>query len=326
VLAVLHPIPEAFSGAVRRRLVVCLGVLLLAAAGVLKALVALFANVPVEDLVTSWGGIHGSRPAPVFFLMVAGIYLCLASVALVRRRRGSEQVVDFAERARILVLTPIAGLLLEALLFIAQLRTIGTSSYYFLKFFLGYELTLAILVPALAGVVLAGVGPKMRRRLPAVAVTVVATVVASQAFGRFPRQPAPLFDSGREGTALMRPPYSPDRIADGIIAAASGTTSRQGVHRDYLAVGADRAAQPFYPDGWYHGVLASLSTRVQHRIDLQRHSVHDVAEAIPVARRLLRTDRRVVVVVEPSTLGPLRRGLADTGLAARVVPWSDAGG
>jgi hypothetical protein len=326
VFVVLHPLPEAFSGrAYRQRLVVGLGVLLVAAAGVLKALVGLFADVHVEDLVTSWGGIHGSNPAPVFLLMVTGIYLCLASSALVRRRGGPEDAVAVAGRARVLVLTPVAGLLLGTVLFVAQLRTIGTSSYYFLKFFMGYELVLAVLVPALAGVALAGVGSRVPRRLPAVLVTVLVTVLASQAFGRFPRQPAPLFDSGREGTAMMRAPFSPSRIADGIIAAAAGTTSRQGTYRDYLAVGRDRAAQPFYPDGWYHGVLASLSTRVQLRIDLQRHSVHGIAEAVPVARRLMRTDRRVVVVVDPRVLGPLRNGLGEPGLAARVVPWPGAG-
>jgi hypothetical protein len=275
--------------------------------------------------VTSWGGIHGSSPAPVLLLTVGGIYLCLASPALTRRRRGSGHALDVAARARVLVLTPVAGLVLGTVLLVAQLRTIGTSSYYFLKFFMGYELVLAVLVPAVGGVLLASGGPAIRRRLPVVLVAVAATILASQAFGRFPRQPAPLFDSAREGTARMRPPFSPDRIADGIIRAAGRSTSPQAVYRDYLAVGRDRAAQPFYPDGWYHGVLASLSTRVQHRIDLQRHSIHDLAQAVRVAERLLRTDERVVVVVDPRSLAPLRRGLGEPELAARVVPWSSTG-
>lgn len=322
VLALYHPLPETFHAAhLRHRLLVSTGVLLLAGAGVLKALVGLFADVHVEDLVTSWGGIHGTRPLPAFVLLVAGIYLCSCSAAIVRRRGGDDEAAALADRARVLVLAPVAGLVLGTVLFVAQLRTIGTSSYYFLKLFMGFELILVVLVPALAGVVLAHVGPRIRGRVPAALLVVVATVLATQAFGRFPQGFVPLFDGG-EGTALMRPPFSATRIADGIVAAAAHSTSRQAVHQDYLAVGPDRAAQPFYPDGWYHGVLASLSTRVQERLDVQRHPMRTRAKTALVAGRLLRSDPRLVLVVDPRVAESLQEGLSGTGLARRVVPWS----
>jgi hypothetical protein len=323
VVALLHPVRRTLSDrALRPRLGVVVGVLGLAGLAVLRAVLGLFADVDVKNVVTAIGGVHGTNPLPAFVLIVVAVYACVAAVPLLRRYGGGGPELAVAQQARVLVLAPVAGLLLGSLLFIAQLRTVGTSSYYFLKFFMGFELVLAGFVPALCGFLVAVAVPRSRRPGLRVGAAVGVTLLATQAFGQFPHAHAPLHDRNPDGTASVAAPFSASRIADGIIAAVDGTGQAQSFRRDYLAIGPDRAAEAFYPNGWYHASLASLSAAARSRLSIMRVRVDDVADAVPVARELLLSDPDLVVVVDPAYAEPLRRGLGAPELGARVTGWS----
>jgi hypothetical protein len=326
VLALFHPLRATLGErSLRPRLGVAVAVLAVAALGVLKALVALFVDVDVKTVVTAFGGIHGTNPAPAFLLLLVGGYACLVAPTVVARRPGAHADPTLARRVRLLGLMPLAGLALGGVLFAAQLRTVGTSSYYFLKFFMGFELVLAAFVPAVLAVLVSSAAPRPSRPVLRVGLALVATLLATQAFGRFPSHPVPLFDADRDGTASVGAPFSAERIADGIIAAADGSDPAASFRRDYLAIGPDRAAQAFYTDGWYHGVLASLSADTKVRLDVLRVRVDDVEEAAPVARRLLEEHPDVVLVVDPRYVDPLR-GLLGDDLVPRVLPTSASTG
>jgi hypothetical protein len=88
-----------------------------------------------------------------------------------------------------------------------------------------------------------------------------------------------------------------------------------------VAIGPDRAAEAFYPDGWFHGTLPSLTRDVQERVDVLRHRVATVPEAAPLVRRLLVAHDDLEVVVDPQYAPALRARLASDDLAARVVTW-----
>jgi hypothetical protein len=170
-------------------------------------------------------------------------------------------------------------------------------------------------------VLVASAPPRRGRPVLRLGCALVATLLASQAFGRLPGHPVPLFDADRDGTASVAAPFSADRIAAGVIAAAKSSEGTDSFRRDYLAIGPDRAAQAFYPDGWYHGILASLSADTKVRLDVLREPVDDVSDAAPVARRLLEDHPDVVLVVDPRYVDPLREALG-TELSERVTGWS----
>jgi hypothetical protein len=219
-----------------------------------------------------------------------------------------------------------AGLALGTLLLVRQLQTVGTSSYYFLKLYLGFFLVLAAVVPALAGLLLvrsrAG-GWLAGRRPLAIGLCVASVLAATQAFGRFPAATSPLSTVGLPGTASVGAPFSAARIADGIGRAVASSTPGSALHEDYVAVGRDRAAQAFYPDGWYHAMLASLTATGKRRLDYLRVRVDTVDEAVPVVRRLLRDHPGLTVVVAPDDLVGLRAGLGSAALAVRVRSWAE---
>jgi hypothetical protein len=264
--------------------------------------------------------VHGANPMPPFVLLVVGLVVCWRAPRLLRRH-GDE---DAAGRVRWLVLAILAGFVLGAVLLAAQFDTIGTSSYYFLKFFLGYDLVLAAVVPALCATVLACEGPASPRRWVGVLACLAVTAAATQAFGRFPAANAPLSTDGRDGTASVGRPFDAARIADGILAAAASSTSVRSVTEDYVAIGPDRAAEAFYPDGWYHGVLASLTAHTRDRLDYLRVRVDTAGDAVPVVRRLLEHSPGVDVVVAPPYAAALRHGLRSPELQARVRSWAQS--
>jgi hypothetical protein len=321
VPALFGPWRDRGPRSARGSLPVALLVVVLGALGVAKALLALFADIDVGTLVTAFGGIHGSSPLPTFVLVVTAGYVCCCAPALVRRHHGSPEQLLVARRVRFLGSAPLAGLALATLLLVAQLRTVGTSSYYFVKFVMGYELALAAFVPAVVGMLLAWLLPASRKRRFAVVTSLAATVLLAQSFGPVLGRTAPLLDPGQSGTASIVAPYSADRIADGVLAAIRGGAA-SSLDRDYLAIGPDRAAEAFYPDGWYHGALATLTRTVFVRFGVLRTKVVTVADAVPVARRYLEADQQASLVVDPAYVGPLRRGLDDAALARRVSSWS----
>jgi hypothetical protein len=295
------------------------GVLVVAAFGVLRALVGLVTQIPVGRLVTAVGGMHGANPLPPLGLLVVGLLVCLGSPG--RLRAGGAP--ELASRVRWTGLALVAGVVLGAALLVAQVQTVGTSSYYFLKVYLGFFLVLAAVVPALCGLLAARWRRGVRLGPVALALSLLLTVAVTQAFGRFPSGSPPLSTIGLQGTASVGSPFDASRIADGIMRAVDGGSSRASLSDDYVAIGRDRAAQPFYPDGWYHGMLVSLTARNGQRLDYLRvRGVDTVREAVPVVRRLLQENPDTTVVVAPDNLATLRQGLRNRPLEKRVRSWT----
>jgi hypothetical protein len=321
VLALLYPFRPLWSDrGLRARVALAVAVLAVAGLAVGKAVIGLFLQVDVGTLVTAFGGIHGTNPLPAFTLLVAACYACLAGPAIVVRRGGTgvEEVEETARRSRVLLLAPVLGVMLGAALLVGQMRTVGTSSYYFVKYFMGCGLVLAALVPAVCGSLVAVITVPRRHGVRIVA-AVAAVVAVTQLFGVLPGRSMPLFDHARSGTAGVKGPYSADRMAAGILAAVRASDRRDGFEQDYLSIGRDGAVQAFYPDGWFHGSLATLSGRSADRMGVLRTRVDDVGEAVPLARQLLTDDPRLTLLVPRAYASGLRTGLADQALSRRVA-------
>lgn len=316
VLGLLAPVGATVRDpALRRRLTSATAVLGVAGLGVAKAVTVLVSSVAVGTLVSAFGGIHGTNPVPGLLLLVVGTCVCCTAPPLLRGR--PTDVVATAVRARCLLLAPALGLALGSALLGRQLQTLGTSSYYFIKYFMGFELALAAFVPAVTAFVVASLTTPARRA-GRVATGLVAVALATQAFGVLPRLPVPLFDTAREGTASVRPPFSAARMARGILGAAAASPGRTAFERDYLAIGPQGAVQAFYPDAWFHGIRASLSSRVEARENVLRRHVDTVQQAVPLARRMLRQDAELRLLVPAGDAAAVRAGL-ERALARRVV-------
>jgi hypothetical protein len=312
----------------RRRLprwAVALALLALAGA-VLKGALVLTTMLDLATLVSANGGITGTSPVPTLFLLLTLGYLGLRLPGWVRRHPGST-ADDLAVARRVSLLSLVGAFAVVALtaLLVAQLRTLGTTSYYFLKSVVGVELVLAGLVPAAVAVAVALLlGPSRRPRLAAAA-SCFCVLLATQAFAPFPFGRVGLA-AHPGGTAALGSPSSARAQADGILEAVSGSGRRASFSRTYLALGPQRSALAFYPDSWFHAVLASSTSRSALRNYLLRERLDGPEDAAPVVRRLLETSSDARVVVAPRYLVPLRRFVGDPALGRRIVSWDPAAG
>jgi hypothetical protein len=327
VLLLVAPMRATLTNrALRPRLWVAAAVFVLAGLGVLKAAVLLLSHVDAETLVSAIGGVHGSQPWTPLVLVLVGVYVCVTAPSWVTRWDVNAEVIATARRARLLVAAPIIGFLGSMLLLFAQLRTIGTSSYYFLKFFMGFELILAVIVPAVCGLLLTARPSSSHARWVRVTVGVAAVALATQTFGQFPRERPALLDAHHSGTAVVGPPYSARRMAAGILDAVHATSSADSFQVDYVAIGPQRGAQAFYPDGWFHGALASLTRDGWYRLAVLRTRVVTPQDAAVPVRKLLTRHPDVRVMVAPAYVEPLRRELDSPALAGRVFGWNQPQG
>jgi hypothetical protein len=267
-------------------------------------------------VVTATGGVHASSPLQGLVLVVAALVVLGRGPAWVRARGRAPH-----DRVAVLVLVPAVGTVLLAGLLVVQVRATGTAAYYFVKLFLGLELTLAGVLPAVAAVLLVDLGVAVGRRWVGVAVSLAAAAVASQAFGAFPASGGTLSAEGRDGTAAVGAPLDAHRIVDGVLAAVADDDGRPAGDREYVALGAARAGEAFYPDAWFHALTVSLTDRTATRMDLMHRKVDDPTEAAAVVRRLLVSEDHVDVVVDPHDVPGLRQALGSPSLADRVHGW-----
>ena len=294
--------------------------LVLAAAGLLVgwAVLDLLRNVGVSSLVTATGGIHGVSVVPTMILAILG----LGTLPRATRLLPSPDDLVLSRRLRVVSLSVVAGVLLTIVLLVAQVASLGESSYYLLKFTMGVELVLAGVVPAGCAAMLAA-RTSLGSTTPkwSAALVVLAAVVLSQAFGTTIGAAAPLTDESRAGTATLSPPYSSARLSDGVMQALHTSGPKKGFDQDYLAIGREGASYAFYADAWFHAISTTSSLDVSSRMDLLRMRVDDVHAAVAPVRRLLSQDPRLRIVVSPAHLAELRAALDDPELSARVVSY-----
>ncbi len=318
-LAVLVAPHDRATGRPGRRVVALrLAVLTVAALAAAKALVILFATVEVGFIVSEVSGFDGTSPLPTFALLLA-VLLAVLAVLSGRCPVRDDEGESLVGRFRSLLLAVVLGVGSLATLLVLQVRTIGTTSYYFLKYLLGFELILACVAPAVVALVMAGLLP--HRRAPwRLGVSAAAVVTATFAFGLPLWAGGLLFSTTDDGTAAVQAPYSRAALSRGVVAAARTTTPAESLDTTYVAVGAGNAVEIFYPDAWYHAINATATGTVSARSTVLRTNADTVGEAAALARRLLRADPAVQIVVDPAVLEEMRAAVDDAALAARVRP------
>ena len=241
---VLVLVPHLGAGWSRRRSVAALLLLAAGAAGSLKAALMLFATVSLGSLVGQDGGYNAPALIPLLILLLSGCY-ALLTLGQAQARRGGEALLPRWQRL-LLLWTPVAGLVMLCTLFVVQVQRQGETTYYFVKLLLGYELVLAVLVPAVVAVLVVTLLAPGGRRLPRVATSVLLSLVATVSFGVVTPAQAKLFDTSDGGTASLVPPYSRTGLAEGILAAVGESTGRQ-LHDGVRGAGTRKCRAPVLP-------------------------------------------------------------------------------
>ena len=222
-------------------------------------------------------------------------------------------------QARLLLITPVAGVIMLSALFVVQVRSTGTTAYYFVKLLLGYELILAVVVPALVAGLAVALLPPRKRKLPGILGSVAMSLGALAAFGVITPSQASLFNEDASGTASIAPPYSRAGMADGILAAARANDPSTGFQTVYVALGSASAAELFYPDSWFHALDGSVTERVMTRMTSMHRTVSTPDEAAGVIGALLEEEPHLVIYVSQELAAEVQERLP-TASAARVEP------
>jgi hypothetical protein len=293
---------------------------LLVIAAILKASLTLVRLIDLRFLVTEGGGFTGTSPLPVFVMLVLATYVGLALPGWVRTRGGAEDDRVLARRVRLLVLTPLVAVASLTALLVAQLRLLGTTSYYLWKYMMGVELILAGFVPAVAGILVAVAVVRARRRSAAIAAGLAATVVATQVYAPFPWGEVGL-RAHPGGTASVGDRAEAHALADGILAAVGTSTRRSSFDREYVALGPHRGAEAFYADAWYHAIFASSTSVTGARLDQLRVRVVGVDDVDDIVATMLDEHADVEVVVPPAYVAPLRARMNSPEHRSRIVSW-----
>lgn len=298
-----------------------IGLLCIAGAGALKAVLPILRGVELGAVVAAEGAVHGTSPTPLFVLVVVSVYLTLSLSSWLNRGPSVPGALP-AGGERAFVWTPVIGVAITAALLVSQLRTLGTTSYYLVKFVMGFELVLVPLTAVLCGLLAASVIPVRRGGLRAATVSLLVAAGATQFFGHLSWRDVSMVSPPSSGSDRTGAPLSRSALARGILAAAAATPDARGFTRDYVALGEARGFDAYLPDLWFHALDGGLTTksmpRMQHLVTL----VSGVPDAAPVVRKLLDSQPGTEVLVAPEYLASLRQELSSPELAARVVTWS----
>ena len=318
--ALIVLVRQAPGPGVRHRRIWMLVVLTLSLFAAAKVVMVLLGVVSVGFVVAEVSGFDGTSPVPTLLLLLLLVYVLLSCRELVRTRTGEDLDRATSRRLALLALAPTLAVLSLSALLVLQIRQLGTTSYYFLKYLVGFELILACVTPAVCVMLVAGITVASRRRRLMVSLAIVAALLGTQAFGHLSIKDALLLSDTDDGTAAVRSPDSRLGIAEGVLAAAQGVSAADSWNREYLPLGRGNAAQVFYPDAWYHAINASATSTVLARMAVLRVKVRTVEQATPLVRELLSAEPDLQIAVPRTFVEALRDGLADPRLAQRVVP------
>jgi hypothetical protein len=296
--------------------------LLLAGLGSLGAAYAIVAGgVEVQTVVEAAGPIH--PPSPVMSLALLVLSLLLIGAHAVATGRGHHRGETAPWRkVRLMVLVPALGSVVVGVLLAAQLRAIGTTSYYLVKFVVGFDLVLAATVAALGGTLIGRVVRVRPRSRPGTAwaaayLAFAALLVGGTAAGTLPRI-APAVAGADSAEAQLRV----GGMASHILAASRGESTRAALRTEYVAVGAGHAKFVEITDVWYHALTCSATKAVALRTGaIGGLQVTDPASAAQVVETALDHDRRVEVLVAERFVGSIRGHLPErAGAQVRGFP------
>ena len=313
---------QALTSSARRRHAVVYAVIgFTAAMCALKTLLTLVGSVDPQTLVTASGGISRTSAVPTFALLGICAFVRLALRHTVRTMRHERRAVlePLIRSMRLLGLTPLLGLATLSALLVAQVRTAGTSSYYLLKFLIGFELVLAALAGTMLALVLVNVTRPLGRRA-GIALSCVAAATATQFFGHVSWGDGPMVGELAAGVHADGTTPTDTALADEIVSASSSTTPAKALNQVYVVLGEQRGSSGLLPALWFQAISNSLTTETAARLAPLDRSFRDRDDASTVIRSLLTSSADLSVVVAPSLVEPLRQ-MVPRGVRPQVTSW-----
>lgn len=280
--------------------------------------VLMVASQPVSAVLVIPGAISEPR-----LRAVAGpVLLAIAtSAALAWRARAARPRRPEVLRLVALGAVPSVGLAAAVGIAVLQLRAGAGLGYYFWKF----ALALAVVAVVVAVVGGAWLVPDRRARSGhrgrSLAGSVLACVLASQAFGlAVPVGPPARWAPGLVGRGeLVGAAGSPSPVAP-VLWSAAGSGLAPDQRHVLLTVPADVATHPVVAGQWYNAVTGRWTNEANEALKALLVPLETPQDVASVATAVLEADVDTVVILDPARL-EVTRSLVGPGLADRVLPW-----
>lgn len=292
--------------------------LLAAVLAVVKAASMIVGHVAVSTLVGAEGQVTGTSIGPLLIIAIVAIGGLTRYPRMVVRASPEADDPPDSSRLRALSLTPIGGMVVLAILLLMQLRTLGTTSYFFLKLLVGYELVIVPMTAALVALYVVALVPRRVARPRALLLAVGSAVVAAQFLGQVAPGSAPMLVERTYGTDADGEPLSLAAMSSGIIASVGQTDV--GFDREYVALGVAHGYTALLPAVWHHSLTSTLTVRSQERMSSFNGRIADPDEAVAPLRRMMLGHPTCTVIVDPHYVARLQARLG-SDLAGRVVGW-----
>jgi hypothetical protein len=275
----------------------------------------LFSTVRPDDVVEASGGFSPPAPLPLLLVVVLTV---LSFWGMGGNRHRAEG--DSLERTwRPLAFVPILGCLVGVVLLGAQLATLGTVAYYFFKYVAGLELVLVAVLSLVGAARLAAIpSPRLRHATCWVLVPFLVLFGVGLQPSRDSGAVA-LVSESRPGTSNIGKATERASVAAQVIAAAREATSRDDLSN--LVVVPVGPQHGFLAQSWF---LALTGTWTSDRDRASRVLVRPIKttdDAVPVVKSILAHSSTESVLVPPSALNRVRKGLRNMNLEKRVHSW-----
>lgn len=301
----------------RRLRVVDLAVIALTAVGGVVA-VAMVARQPVTEVLTIAGAV---TPLPLWLLVGPALLAalgCLAAAWPLRPLRPRRTRPPRTLRMVATAVVPLAGIAGAMLIAAVQLRAGGELGYYFRKFAMAMALLSIVLIAVAAVWAVPGRASWVRRPRTAWAVSAVATLIATQAYGfTVPGDAVPGASPAlRLRAETVAAAATPPALAEDLWAAADAGLAPDRRHV-FLAPPGSNAASA---GQWYNAVAGRWTDQSNELLRLLLGPAGTAQERAAIATQVLTADPDAVVIVRPQERAELG-GLVGPDLAPRVVSW-----
>jgi hypothetical protein len=293
-----------------------LGLIALATAvGMGRPVLMLFVTVSPGDVVEASGGF--SPPAPLPLLFVVGLtVICFWGTGTDRHRAQPGPLEPWG---RPLALVPILGCLAGVALLGAQLATLGTVAYYFFKYVAGLELILVAVLSLVGAVRIAAIrSPRMRHA----ACWGLVPFLVLFAIGLQPtRDPGAvaLVSESRAGTSNIGAATERASVAAQVIAAAREAT--RGKELTNLVAVPVKPQHGFLAQSWLLALTGTWTTDRDRASRVLVRPIKTTDDAVRVIKSILGKSSTGTVLVPPSALNGVRKGLKNPRLEERVHSW-----
>ncbi|MBO9555489.1 hypothetical protein [Cellulomonas sp.] len=272
----------------------------------------------------------GVTPVPLGQLVLTSVGAVAACVfLLVQNRRPHGPWSGDAVRTAWTGLVPLAGIGFAAALAFTQIRAQGDVAYYFWKYSIAVELVSSVVLVVALVMALRPVGVRRTVGVRAVgACALVVTGVAALLVYGLPKVLPTSLGGGVAPGGVARADFValghaavPAQDAIDLVAAARAPRPESDGPRTFLPYPWGQQVPPMMSAQWFDALTGRWIDQTQRLLPNENPTGSSPQDAIDAARKVLRAEPDVIVVVGPQYVDAVKDAVADEGWSDRVQSW-----